>query len=49
MHGKNNKILKYNQGEKIMKVPFTIYAELESLLEKITIIIIILKIHQQLK
>ena len=28
------KILKYNQGEKSMKVPFIIYADLESLLEK---------------
>ena len=30
----DNKILKYNQGEKSMKVPFIIYADLESLLEK---------------
>ena len=30
----NNKILKYNQGEKSMKVPFIIYADLECLLEK---------------
>ena len=30
----NNKTLKYNQGEKSMKVPFIIYAELECLLEK---------------
>ena len=29
-----NKILKYNQGKKSMKVPFIIYADLESLLEK---------------
>ena len=29
------KILKYNQGEKSVKVPFIIYADLESLLEKI--------------
>ena len=28
------KILKYNQGEKSMKVPFIIYAALERLLEK---------------
>ena len=34
MPEKGNKILKYNQGEKSMKVPFTIYADLESLLEK---------------
>ena len=31
----DNKILKYNHGEKFMKVPFIIYANLESLLEKI--------------
>ena len=30
----DNKILKYNHGEKFMKVPFIIYADLESLLEK---------------
>ena len=29
-----DKILKYNHGEKSMKVPFIIYADLESLLEK---------------
>ena len=32
---KNNKILKHNHGEKSLKVPFVIYADLESLLEKI--------------
>ena len=32
----NNKILKYNHGEKSMKVPFIIYADLESLLEKLS-------------
>ena len=32
-----NKILKYNHAEKSMKVPFVIYAELESLLEKTNI------------
>ena len=31
---KDSRILKYNQGEKSMKVPFIIYADLESLLEK---------------
>ena len=30
----NNKILKYNQGEKSMKIPFIIYSDLECLLEK---------------
>ena len=34
MSEKDNKILKYNYGEKSMKVPFIIYADLESLLEK---------------
>ena len=32
----DNKILKYSNGEKSMKVPFTIYADIESLLEKMT-------------
>ena len=36
MSEEDNKILKYNQGEKSMKVPFIIYADLESLLEKMT-------------
>ena len=30
----DNKILKYNHGEKSMRAPFIIYADLESLLEK---------------
>ena len=34
MPKEDNKILKYNHGEKYMKVSFIIYAELESLLEK---------------
>ena len=34
MPEEDNKILKYNHGEKPMKVLFTIYADLESLLEK---------------
>ena len=34
MPKKDNKMLKYNHGEKSMKVPFTIYADLESLVEK---------------
>ena len=33
---KEDKILKYNHGEKYMKVPFIIYADLESLLEKMS-------------
>ena len=35
MPEKDNKILKHNQVEKYMKVPFIIYADLESLLEKL--------------
>ena len=34
MPEENNKILKYNQGQKSMRVPFIIYADLECLLEK---------------
>ena len=34
MPQEENKILKYNQGKKSMKVPFIIYADFESLLEK---------------
>ena len=36
MSEEDNKILKYSQGEKSMKFPFIIYANLNSLLEKIT-------------
>ena len=31
-----DKIIKYNQGEKSIKVPFIIYADLECLLEKMS-------------
>ena len=34
MPNEDNKILKYNHGEKSMKAPFIIYADLESLLEE---------------
>ena len=34
MPEEHNKILKYNHGEKFVKVPFIIYADLECLLEK---------------
>ena len=34
MPEEDNKILEYNRGEKSMKVPFIIYADLESLFEK---------------
>ena len=33
---KGNNIIKYNHGEKSMKVPFVIYADLECLLEKMS-------------
>ena len=36
MPNKDNKIIKYNQGEKSLKSPFIIYADLECLLEKIS-------------
>ena len=35
MPTKDNNILKYDPGEKYVKIPFIIYADLESLLEKI--------------
>ena len=35
MPNENNKILKYNPGEKCIRVPFVIYVDLECLLEKI--------------
>ena len=34
MPKEDNNILKHNQGENSMKVPFIIYADLESLLKK---------------
>ena len=36
MANEDNKILKYNHGEKSMKAPFIIYADLESVLEKMS-------------
>ena len=35
MPKENNKILKYNPGEKSLKVPFIIYVDLEWILRKI--------------
>ena len=35
MADENNKILKYNPGEKSLKVPFIIYPDLECLLKKL--------------
>ena len=37
MPKENNKILKYNQGEKSLRKPFVIYGDLQSLLEKMSI------------
>ena len=37
MPDKDNNILKYNPGEKCMRVPFIIYTDLEPLLENISI------------
>ena len=34
MPDEENKTLKYNHGEKSMRVPFLVYADLECLLEK---------------
>ena len=36
MPNEDNKIIKYNHGEKSMKAPFIIYTDLECLLEKIS-------------
>ena len=36
MPTEDNNIIKYNQGEKSIKMPFTIYADLECLLEKMS-------------
>ena len=36
MPNKNNIMLKYNSGEKSMKIPDTIYLDFESVLEKIS-------------
>ena len=36
MPTKDNNIIKYNRGEKPMKVRFIIYADLECLLEKMS-------------
>ena len=36
MPTKDNNIIKYNQGEKSIKLPFGVYADLEYLLEKMS-------------
>ena len=38
MPKEDNKVLEYNHGEKSMKVSFIIYADIESLLEKMNIL-----------
>ena len=56
MPTENNNTLKYNHGEKSLKVPFTIYADLECLLIKqhqnkknhVKIILIILILKEKL-
>ena len=49
MPKEDSKISKYNYGGKSMKVIFVIYADLESLLEKMCTCRNIPKNHQQLK
>ena len=49
MPKEDNNMLKYNDGEKSMKVVFIIYADLESLLEKMSTCNNSPKSHQQLK
>ena len=36
MPTKDNSIIKYNQGEKPIKLPFVVYADLECLLKKMS-------------
>ena len=49
MPDEDNKILKYCHGEKSMKVPFIIYADLQPLLEKMNTCHNNPKSRQQLK
>ena len=49
MPTKDNNAIKYNHGEKSIKLPFVVYADLERLLEKGVLVIITQKNHQQLK
>ena len=49
MLDEGNKIWKYNYGEKPLKAPFMIYADLECLVEKCTHVKIILKNLMQKK
>ena len=47
MPKEDNKVLKFNHGEKSIKVLFIICADF--FLKKLALVIIILKCHQQLK
>ena len=47
MPKENEKILKYKPGEKSLKAPFIIYADLECILKKSNLAEIILKILTQ--
>ena len=49
MPTKDNNIIKYNQPEKSIKLPFIIYADLECLLKKMSTCQNNRKNHQQLK
>ena len=49
MPTKDNKIIKYNHGEKSLKVVSIIYLDLESLLKKRILVKIIRKSHPQKK
>ena len=48
MPNEDNKILKYNHGEKSMRALYIIYADLSLCLKKWTLVMIIQKNHQQL-
>ena len=49
MPNEENNILKYNLGEKSMEIPFIIYGDFESILEKISTCSNDPKNHQRLK
>ena len=49
MPSSNNNLIKYNQGDKSLKLPFIIYTDLECIVKKWIRVKIILICHQQLK
>ena len=49
MPTKDNNTIKYNQGEKSIKLLLVVYADLECLFEKMSTSLITQKNHQQLK